>query len=47
MQVMETSQTGKRESLADLIAVAESAKTPYSSMLAKGSARMRWIIRGR
>lgn len=35
MQVMEATQTGKRESLADLIAVAESSKTPYSSMLAK------------
>lgn len=34
-QVMEETQVGKRESLADLIAVAESAKTPYSSMLAK------------
>lgn len=34
-QVMEKTQVGKRESFADLIAVAESEKTPYTSMLAK------------
>jgi len=32
---MESNQVGKRESFADLIAVAESEKTPYTSMLAK------------
>ena len=34
-QVIEQTQVGKRESFADLIAVAESEKTPYTSMLAK------------
>lgn len=34
-QVMEQTQVGKRESFADLIAVAESDKTPYTSMLEK------------
>ncbi len=34
-QVMEKTQVGKRESLADLIAVAESDKTPYQAMIAK------------
>lgn len=34
-QVMEQTQVGKRESLADLIAVAESDKTPYKAMVAK------------
>lgn len=34
-QVMEVTQIGKRESFADLIAVAESEKTPYTSMLDK------------
>ncbi len=34
-QVLEQTQVGKRESFADLIAVAESEKTPYTSMLAK------------
>lgn len=34
-QVFEQTQVGKRESFADLIAVAESEKTPYTSMLPK------------
>lgn len=34
-QVMESTQVGKRESLADLIAVADSSATPYTSMLPK------------
>jgi len=35
-QLTEKNQIGKRESFADLIAVAEIEKTPYTAMLAKG-----------
>jgi hypothetical protein len=35
MQLMETNQVGKRESLADIIAVAESDATPYTAMAHK------------
>lgn len=50
MQVLEQTQIGKREALADLIAVAESEKTPYMSMLSKrkkpGNMDASWQMKG-
>lgn len=49
-QLMEQNQVGKRESLADLIAVAESDKTPYKAMVEKrkkpGNMDHSWQMKG-